>query len=483
MRYALLCCLTLAGGWATDSVPLNVRAEEPPATLEDQPDASDAGGSDATATMVGGAGIASEPPKKLVAAPLAFAGVPQVDGGVLPQTDPVLSDAWIAPTAAQTDLRRFDSLSMDVGTQARLSNDFTALPDFDSGVLIVREDIALKIGGYVKADLIYDMDAIDSTDTFDTTTILTSGPDRKNARFHARQSRLSFDTRWMVGQDVIRAFVEADFFGGDPNGTSAFRLRHAYGSLGQFTAGQTWTTFTDPSAVPQTLDFEGAVSSVNRRQGLVRLDQPLFVEGWSWAIALEDPRIILEDRGNLPVQGRTESPDLISRLRLEREWGSMQAAVVLRSLGFQPPNGPVVNKGAWGINFAGSLQAWERSNGYFQVTFGEGIGSYRGSPDVVQVGPNAGAILPMFGWMVGVHHEWADRLTSNFTFSQLALDDLPGQNPANLLGTTYLAINLIANPYDRVFWGVEYLYGLREDVGGARGDAQRIQTSFGFYLP
>lgn len=367
--------------------------------------------------------------------------------------------------------------------ESQISNNFTAFPDFNSGIVIRNRSVAMKIGGYVKADLIFDMDAIDSTDSFDTTTIVVNGFDRKNARFHARQSRLSFDTRWLVGNNMIRAFVEADFFGGDPKGTSNFRFRHAYGTLGGFTAGQTWTTFTDPSAVPQTLDFEGAVSNVNRRQGLVRIDVPLFLDGLTCAVALEDPQVIIEASEPIDGEARTQSPDFLSRIRLERDWGSMQAAMVLRQLGFQPTGASVLTKGAWGFNMAGSVLLLDHTKGYFQVTFGEGIGSYRGSPDIVQTGPDSAAILPIFGWMTGIHHEWNDRLTSNLTYSQLELDPLSGQSPDNLLGTTYLAVNLIANPYDRVFWGVEYLYGIRENVNGDNADAHRLQSSFGFYLP
>jgi len=152
-------------------------------------------------------------------------------------------------------------------------------------------------------------------------------------------------------------------------------------------------------------------------------------------------------------------------------------------LGFQPPGQDVISETAWGFNFTGSALLVEGTTAYSQITFGEGIGSYRGSPDVVATGPASGEVLPVFGWMVGVHREWAGPLTSNFTFSQLSLDDLPGQDPNNLRNTTYLAANLIANPYDRVFVGIEYLFGIREDASGAEGSAHRIQTSFGFYLP
>lgn len=378
---------------------------------------------------------------------------------------------------------RFQLLGVNQPSPTRLANDFTGDPDFASGLLVIVDDVALKIGGYVKADLIKDFDAIDTTDSFDTSAIPTSGPERENARFHARQSRLSFDTRWLVDGDIARAFIEADFFGSAASGGDSFRLRHAYGHLGRFTAGQTWTTFTDPSAVPQTLDVDGGVSNVNRRQGLVRWTQPFLFDGLSVALAVEDPRVTVEAPPALPGEGRSQTPDFVTRLRLQQDWGEFQGAFVLRELGFQPLGEPVLTETAWGFNFTGSFLLTSVTKPYYQITFGDGIGSYRGAPDVIPTGPDTAAILSSFGWMIGLKQEWTQRLTSNFTFSQLSMGRAPGQDPDNLSDTTYLAVNLIANPYERVFCGIEYLYGIREDVSGARGEANRLQMAFGFYLP
>lgn len=405
-------------------------------------------------------------------------GSETVEGG---EIERIVEPSYVSP--GDGTVTGSQSFLLDDGVGGQIANNFNAAPDFASGLVIAGPDVAMKIGGYVKADLIHDFDAIDSTDSFATTSIPTSGPGRENTRFHARQSRLSFDTRWRTDGRVARAFVEADFFGGEPSDSSNFRLRHAYGTLGGFTAGQTWSTFTDPTAVPQTLDFEGAVSNVNRRQGLVRWEQPVLADGLSMAVAVENPQILIEAPSLVTGEGRTKSPDFISRLRLARDWGNLQGAFVLRELGFQPTGGSVISKTAWGFNFTGSALLTDGTTAYSQITFGEGVGSYRGSPDVVATGPASASILPVFGWMIGVHQQWPGPLTSNFTFSQLSLEDLPGQDPSNLRDTTYLAANLIANPYDRVFVGIEYLYGIREDVSGAEGAAHRIQTSFGFYLP
>lgn len=101
--------------------------------------------------------------------------------------------------------------------------------------------------------------------------------------------------------------MESDFFGQGTDRSDSLRLRHAYGTIGRFTAGQTWTTFTDPSAVPQTLDFEGAVSNVNRRQGLVRWTQPIAGDDLTFAIALENPNIDIQVSPGVVGDTRTET--------------------------------------------------------------------------------------------------------------------------------------------------------------------------------
>ena len=106
-----------------------------------------------------------------------------------------------------TSLERFaiDSAAhphpLDVGV------DFYSPPEFKGGLIIRGRDVAMKIGGYVKADFIYDFDPIDSTDSFITTTIPVGAPPHMNARFHARQTRLNVDTRWPACRETVRAFV------------------------------------------------------------------------------------------------------------------------------------------------------------------------------------------------------------------------------------------------------------------------------------
>ncbi len=188
-------------------------------------------------------------------------------------------------------------------------DDPAALPKpTPKGLQLQTGDYTWKFGGYVKVDLIHDFDEIGSTDSFDTRTIPTTGDtDGDNTRIHARQTRLNLDVRGPTEVGPFRAFVEGDFFS-DQNG---FRMRHAYGTVGEVLGGQTWSTFMDEDAMPETIDFESPTAFPLIRQAQVRWTKELE-DGNYYAISLEDP-----DSDVIPptgVAGQTLLPVGSSRL-------------------------------------------------------------------------------------------------------------------------------------------------------------------------
>ena len=89
-------------------------------------------------------------------------------------------ESAVASSGSETtdDAERFrgnfsnDSRRYDVGT------DFYSPPEFEGGLIVFGKDVAMKIGGYVKADFIYDFNPINSTDLFNTTAIPVGAPPR-----------------------------------------------------------------------------------------------------------------------------------------------------------------------------------------------------------------------------------------------------------------------------------------------------------------
>jgi hypothetical protein len=84
--------------------------------------------------------------------------------------------------------------------------------------------------------------------------------------FDASETRLNLTTRAPTPFGKLKVFVEGDFQGSG----NSLRLRHAYGEVGRFLAGQTNSTFMDASAQPSTLDNEGPNALVFVRHPLGR---------------------------------------------------------------------------------------------------------------------------------------------------------------------------------------------------------------------
>ena len=83
---------------------------------------------------------------------------------------------------------------------------------------------------------------------------------------HAKETRVNFDLRTVARNDdygwefPLQMFVELDFFDDRDSFRLQPRLRHAYGVIGRFLAGRTWSVTTDLSALAGTIDFSGGDS-------------------------------------------------------------------------------------------------------------------------------------------------------------------------------------------------------------------------------
>jgi hypothetical protein len=341
------------------------------------------------------------------------------------------------------------------------------------GIVVQIGDTTVKFGGFVKVDLIHDFDQIGSPDSFDPRTIPTDDESDPGmaTRIHARQTRFNVDIRGPTSIGPGRAFVEGDFFGDN----STFRLRHAYVTLEGWLVGQTWSTFMDDDALPETLDFESPIGFPQVRQGLIRYTHQLG-EGSYAAVALEDPqsKIIAP-----AVAGSAEEPvpDLTGRLYWKHGLGHTQLGLFASAARFAPKAGSPDNLFLWGVNLSNELDVSARDQAIAQVTYGPGIGRFRGG---ITAAPDANDHLQaveMFAVMGALQHHWCEQWRSNVTYSW-AKGNLPAGTPADTSQKLdYFAVNLIWQFCDKAWCGVEYLHGSNETFDDHRGEANRVQFS------
>jgi hypothetical protein len=345
------------------------------------------------------------------------------------------------------------------------------------GLLLQSGDFTWKFGGYIKVDAIHDFDAIGSTDTFDPRTIPTTGtgePD-ESTRIHARQTRFNLDISGPTSAGPMRAFFEGDFFG-DKN---TFRIRHAYGTIDHVLAGQTWTTFMDEDAMPETLDFESPIAFPMVRQAQIRWTQKLESGSYA-AVSIEDPDSdVIAPTG---VTGVSEEPmpDLNARLYWKNSRGHVELGLFGGLAQFDPDVGSADTVPLWGVNLATKLATFAEDNAIVQITYGDGVGRYRGGTTAAPDANGDMEAVRTFGTLVSYQHFWSDKYRSTVAYSW-GKGDLPGGTPTTSTEElSYFAANLIWQYCDRAWTGIEFLHGTRDTLDGASGEANRIQLSLRF---
>lgn len=338
---------------------------------------------------------------------------------------------------------------------------------------IPKTSTRMKIGGYVKFDLIHDFDPIGSPDYFDVSTIPTDGSKGGSTHMHAKESRVFLDFRSPSKVGELRAYVEGDFYGT----SGAFRLRHAFVEIndGKWLAGQWWSNFMDENIIPPTLDFEKPAAYAFARHAMFRWKQVLSTDSYL-AIAIEEP----STKAQTPAEpGKFEStlPDLTARYRITKKWGHVQLSAFAAQLRYRFNAGGSDEVSLFGGNVSGQCNFLKKDKLIYQVVYGLGVGRFRGG---LSAGLDAdGKLEPItdIGATIGVQHFWNDAFSSLLVYNQGSNNTTEGQPGTDISRANYMAFNLLWHFVENAFVGVEYLRGTRENINEADGTANRLQFS------
>jgi hypothetical protein len=316
--------------------------------------------------------------------------------------------------------------------------------------------------------------------------------------FGVRQSRLGVKSSTQTKLGELKTQFEFELFGtGVDAGQTTFRLRHAYGELGQFGAGQYWTVFGDTDVYPNSLEYWGPNGLVWFRNVQIRW-MPLKGKN-AVTIALERPGAsgdqgVLADRIELQgIKPRFDLPDLTGHVRFVRDWGHVQIAGLVRRIRWADVTDDAFDLGGsdvgWGVSVGSSLKFGKHDVGRVQATYGEGIENYlNDAPVDVAIKrtnstnprrPIKGVAVPVFGMSAFLDHNWNKRFTSAIGYSLVNLENTDGQAPAAFHRGHYALANLLFYPVENVLVGGEFQWGRRENFrDGFASNDYRVQFSF-----
>lgn len=341
----------------------------------------------------------------------------------------------------------------------------------------------VSIGGFVKADTMYSRysDGEQATsaigdDFLVPSTIPVAGPDG-DSKLHmtAKQSRFWLKTSTPTDNGAVNGHFEMDFQtnNGDEriSNSETTRLRHAYLSWNNWLFGQTWSTFFNVSALPETLDFVGASGTVFVRQAQIR-----YTRG-GWMLAAENPSTTLYNGAENPYDDNT-APDVIVRYNVKGDWGNVSLSAMGRQLAHQDVGFREDKAAGYGVALAGMLKVGARDDIRFQVNQGDAIGRYINlnafRSGVIEADGEIEKV-DMWSAVLAYRHHWNDRWRSN-----LAVSSSKADNPDTAAVTVNRKVqsghvNLIWQAAKPLSLGGELIYGKREQENGDDGSLRRVQ--------
>ena len=208
-----------------------------------------------------------------------------------------------------------------------------------------------------------------------------------NVFFSVRQTRWGVKTTVPTGLGDLKTIFEFELFGtGVDQGQTTFRLRQAWGEVGQIGAGQTWSAFMDPDVFPNSIEYWGPNGMVFFRNIQARWT-PWRKGDSDFIIAAEKPGASADGgqyAGRIELAGVTPQftlPDISAQGRWAGEKGHVQVAGILRKISWADQNAsPTLNIHGtvygWGINTTGNLKFDKADTGRFAVVYGHGIENY-----------------------------------------------------------------------------------------------------------
>ncbi len=349
-----------------------------------------------------------------------------------------------------------------------------------------RANAIFAIGGYAQFRTAYDFGGrVDNRDfvTYDI-PMMYDPANRQGLLMDVSTSRLYFKSVIATNSlGPIESYIETDFRGTN----NSLRLREAYVKFLGITFGQTTTTFCDPNATFNTIDFEGPNAYTYRRNMMIRYQMDMG-RGWSMGAALEMP--------NLSASYGMYSESVPQRIfdipvYFQYSWNKhshLRASGIMRTLNYY--DGYAMENRhnfGWGAQLSTSSNIGECVRVFGSAVYGEGIANY--IQDLQGVGmdmvPSTSMMgemstPPVFAVFAGAQVNITERLPMTVGYSQVRMYSNDGKN---MLASTdyklsqYIVTNLFYKFTRSLSLGAEYLYGTRYNFDGDFGKASRVQMA------
>ena len=346
----------------------------------------------------------------------------------------------------------------------------------------------LGIGGYVKATMGMDFEgALNSPTYFTPANISVPGVPGNGAKLHysVATTNLFMHFVGMPGNDNrFSAYVNANFTG---EGNTP-KLQYAYVMYRGLTAGYSTSLFTDVNAAPPTIDQEGPNGMTFVRTYMLAYKKNWDNIGIGISAEMPNPNPTYNNYTHAVNQRIPDIPayvqfmwgDYGSRVRLS----GLLRNMTYRQYDLEGMDAKNKTQMGYGLQLSGNIGLGNIVTFYYQGTYGNGITSYfqDGSGQNLDMFPNQKALNELvtpeaWGGYVGMQFNITERVFASATYSQVRVLSKDGfYQPDYYKGSQYLAVNMFCRVKSNMMFGIEYLWGKRQNMDNASNTANRIQT-------
>ncbi len=352
--------------------------------------------------------------------------------------------------------------------------------------------LAMGIGGCVRMRGYYDWGGAMPGSGF-APYLIPMQPDPTNMRhFDTTPAGSSLFFR-IIGRNKslgsYQLYIEANFNGYQ---NRDFHLKKAYAIVNDFTIGYASSTFSDPAAVPATVDSQGPNNKISGTSVLVRY-MPTFKNRWTIAVSAETPSTQLATDQINTAKVSNWMPDFAAFVQYAwSQSAHVRLAGIYRTLSYrdlikgQEGNH---NIGGWGLQLSSVAHPVDQITTYVTANYGHGVAGAGGD---LQIGnydlvgdperPGHMYAPATLGWCVGVQYNFRPNLFASVSMSEsryLPKHDVAGSEyKYGLFG----AVNVFWNLTPRIQAGAELDLGKRKNFDGEHRSAKRfgLMAQFSF---
>ena len=368
---------------------------------------------------------------------------------------------------------------------------FMNIPDVPRFAVLGKEHkFYMGIGANVKAIGVYDAgNPIADPNSFITSAIPMEIEPGNGGKFSlsAQQSNFYINVVALPGtKNQLGAYVDIAFAGQN----YAPVLNHAYLKYRDITAGYTFSIFSDKSAAPTTIDWQGVNAFTGAKMGMISYE-PRFGKNKDWrvGVGLDMPNISITNADHT-VQVNQRVPNI--PFYIQRYWadgkGWLRLSGLVRNLYYRDLNANKnVDKIGWAVKASGKTPIYGGLTAMYQANYGKGVASYIQDlgglgMDLMPDPKNSGELKPIPVWSgyLGLQYNFNPRIVSTVAYGHVrtyAKDFADSSTDWNsgYKYAQYMVANVFWNVNSIVQTGVEYLYGRRVNYGGAQAHDNRVE--------